>query len=580
MLALNYFKKKRNADSNLSTTSLDYPSYNTEVESSSTYPPMPTSNNPAGGHVVTMEHPGPIRTPSPTPSDIEELRKGAIDWSYLLNWKSWAKKEYIVWYIVGGILIIITVLLAIYHTTIVHWLEPGARYLKNLPGGWSIPIGIMFVLSFPPLFGNEIVHVLCGLVWGLWIGFGIVCAGTFLGEVGNFYAFKYLCTSRGEKLERDKLTYACLARCVREGGFLVALVARLSAIPGHFTTAVFATVGMHIWTFCLGAFLSLPKQFATVYIGVALEQAAGTETRQQRILSAVVITLSIVITIWAARWVLAKMNAAKPAVLAERRKRRAMEIYNLNQSKVYNRPSDLESSTTLTENPFKTPAASTTTISAASFNKPFNYDGSNVNLPLGVQPQRWDRGGRAILDNQPQLPYNNQDPNAYPAPPQQYQPGNQYEPTAIAAPPPPNIRVIRASQASTLTATQAQAQTIVGNLSSSRSPPRRSDSDSTESNGPAWAAGTVMKDDVEARSPLRMTSSPGRNNSDPPLFNPYEGFTSPPPPGTGHRAEPTGASDGSYHTAQGSYGGFENVDYPSGSEYLAQQEMERKQRRP
>jgi hypothetical protein len=36
------------------------------------------------------------------------------------------------------------------------------------------------------LFGHEIVAVLCGLVWGLWVGFAIVSAGTFLGEVGNF----------------------------------------------------------------------------------------------------------------------------------------------------------------------------------------------------------------------------------------------------------------------------------------------------------------------------------------------------------------------------------------------------------
>jgi hypothetical protein len=36
------------------------------------------------------------------------------------------------------------------------------------------------------LFGHEVVSVLCGLAWGLWGGFGIVAAGTFLGEVGNF----------------------------------------------------------------------------------------------------------------------------------------------------------------------------------------------------------------------------------------------------------------------------------------------------------------------------------------------------------------------------------------------------------
>jgi hypothetical protein len=52
-------------------------------------------------------------------------------------------------------------------------------------------------------------------------------------------AFKYCCRARGEKLERTKLSYACLAKVVREGGFTIALVARLSAIPGHCKHPVF-----------------------------------------------------------------------------------------------------------------------------------------------------------------------------------------------------------------------------------------------------------------------------------------------------------------------------------------------------
>lgn len=70
----------------------------------------------------------------------------------------------------------------------------------SLPGGWAIPIGalvraiydkgarrmlisipgVLFVLSFPPLFGHEIVAVICGLVWGIWIGFAIVAAGELI----------------------------------------------------------------------------------------------------------------------------------------------------------------------------------------------------------------------------------------------------------------------------------------------------------------------------------------------------------------------------------------------------------------
>ena len=49
-------------------------------------------------------------------------------------------------------------------------------------------------------------------------------------------AFKYCCRSRGEKLERTNIAYGCLARVVRDGGFTIALIARLSAIPGHCTS--------------------------------------------------------------------------------------------------------------------------------------------------------------------------------------------------------------------------------------------------------------------------------------------------------------------------------------------------------
>lgn len=31
----------------------------------------------------------------------------------------------------------------------------------------------------------QIVAILCGVVWGLWVGFGIVAVGTFLGEVSG-----------------------------------------------------------------------------------------------------------------------------------------------------------------------------------------------------------------------------------------------------------------------------------------------------------------------------------------------------------------------------------------------------------
>ncbi|KAF9650223.1 hypothetical protein BDM02DRAFT_3093452 [Thelephora ganbajun] len=267
-----------------------------------------------------------VRTPSPTPSEVAELsRAGAFDWQRLAQRRFWFRREWF-WYYVALVLVCaVTTLVTLYHQKIVNFLRPAADWMHDVPGGSAIPIAVLFIISFPPLFGHEIVAILCGLVWGLWLGFGIVCAGTFLGEVGNFYAFKYCCRSRGEKLERTNITYGCLAKVVRDGGFIIALIARLSAIPGHFTTAVFSTCGMGTLVFSLAAFLSLPKQFITVYLGVALKQAANGESdssTQDKILKYSIIGVTLVITLWAMWYIYAQMGKVKPQVIYERRKAR------------------------------------------------------------------------------------------------------------------------------------------------------------------------------------------------------------------------------------------------------------------
>lgn len=85
-------------------------------------------------------------------------------------------------------LIIVGALIAfnVCHTQIQKALTPAGMWLKSKAWGWIIPVAILFVLSFPPLFGHEIVAVLCGDIYGLGIGFLIVSAGTLLGEIGNF----------------------------------------------------------------------------------------------------------------------------------------------------------------------------------------------------------------------------------------------------------------------------------------------------------------------------------------------------------------------------------------------------------
>lgn len=106
-------------------------------------------------------------------------------------------------------------------------------------------------------------------------------------------------------------------------------MARLSAIPGHLTTPVFAACGMGFWVFSITAFLTLPKQLMAVYLGTVFGKPdTGEGITTSKIVEWVVLGISFVITIIAAWYIYAKMAKWRPIVLEEQaaNRRKAQEI--------------------------------------------------------------------------------------------------------------------------------------------------------------------------------------------------------------------------------------------------------------
>lgn len=266
--------------------------------------------------------------PRRQPSSLSEGRSEQtfFDWKGLFTWnRPWTRRRIVTCVCLVAIIVLVS-LFMFFHHQIVRALQPAVERIHDLKFGWLIPIAMFFVMSFPPLFGHEILAILCGVVWGAKVGFAITAAGTFIGEVANFYTFKYFCQARGDKLQRDSITYAALCKVVRERGFKVALVARYSAVPGHLTTAIFSVCGMGIFTFMLAAVLSLPKQFATVYFGVMLESdpnSSGAST--SRIIGDVICAITLLVTVVAMWYINKEVGKVKPQVIQERQKTRYHE---------------------------------------------------------------------------------------------------------------------------------------------------------------------------------------------------------------------------------------------------------------
>jgi len=235
-----------------------------------------------------------------------------------VKWKAYVtKKKYIPWWILAIIGAVLVGLMTLYHDKIVDALRPVSTKIRDLPAGFLIPVAILIAISFPPLFGHEIIALLCGVVYGLWIGFAIVAAGTFFGEVGTWFAFKYALRKKAEKLEKTNLNYGALARVTRDGGFGIVLVIRFSIIPSHFSTAVFSTCDVNFWFFAIATFLTLPKQIILVYVGVLLTQQNTNNT-----LNYIVAGITFIITVFAGYYIYSKMKKVKEVLLEEQEARK------------------------------------------------------------------------------------------------------------------------------------------------------------------------------------------------------------------------------------------------------------------
>ncbi|KAI0750326.1 hypothetical protein C8Q80DRAFT_684474 [Daedaleopsis nitida] len=288
------------------------------------------------GHGTGVEYREVTRTPSPTPSEVDILSRkaGSHNFKKYLDPNFWKNRKNVVSFVVTVVIVGVLIAFLVLQDQIVDAIAPAATWLRETPFAWLIPIAIMIVLSFPPLFGHEVIHILCGEVWGPWIGFGIVAAGTLVGELITYYTFRLCCRGRAEKNASKNLTFALYAEIIQEGGLKMAIMFRYSAIPGHFVTAIFASTGMGVVTFLIAAVVSLPVQFANVFLGTghSIDENGNrveNPSKTTKILKIVIITFTVLVTIIAMRYVNAQIDRVKQSVVYERRKRRQAKLAGL-----------------------------------------------------------------------------------------------------------------------------------------------------------------------------------------------------------------------------------------------------------
>ncbi|CZR67892.1 uncharacterized protein PAC_17791 [Phialocephala subalpina] len=230
--------------------------------------------------------------------------------------KKWQRRLY--WIVPLGIVaIVFAILFEVYKDDFEKWVKPLSDWLaapSREAWTWVIPTAILVILSFPPLFGHEIVQLIVGLAYPLGVALGIACAGAVLGEAACFVVFKYFFTGWVEKKIDQKVNWAATARVAKEAGFRGVLVIRYSIVPPHLANPLFACTGMKFWLYMATVILSLPKSM----VFVALGSPSSKNSKAAKYGKVLAIAVVVIITVFASVWIRKKMAIATREIMAER----------------------------------------------------------------------------------------------------------------------------------------------------------------------------------------------------------------------------------------------------------------------
>ncbi|TVY36041.1 Golgi apparatus membrane protein [Lachnellula subtilissima] len=270
--------------------------------------------------------------PPPTTTQHETFRKSK--WknksSSLLNKKlskKWQRRLY--WMVPLGILtIVFSVLFEVYKKDFERWVKPLTDWLRERESWtWTLPTLILVILSFPPLFGHEIVQLVVGLTYPLGVAIGIACAGAVLGEAACFITFKYLFTDYVHKKIDQQVKWAAIARVTQEAGFRGVLVIRYSIVPPHLANPLFSCTGMKFWVYMATVILSLPKSMVFVALGSPSSEGSKAAKWGKVVAIGIVVIISgkspflampSIIVLFASWWIRKKLIVATREIKAER----------------------------------------------------------------------------------------------------------------------------------------------------------------------------------------------------------------------------------------------------------------------
>ncbi|OAA33756.1 TLG2-vesicle protein of 38 kDa [Moelleriella libera RCEF 2490] len=181
---------------------------------------------------------------SPVSSFVQGLWRSAHTWS------QWLLRTYLnlppayklLAAVVAAAGLVLAVLSLVYSHRFIAWLVRITRSWRELPGGWLIVLGLIFVTAFPPLIGYSTANTIAGIVYGFPLGWPVVAVGCVLGSLCAFLASRTVLSGYVDRMVGRDHRFVALGQVLRKDGLLYLTAIRFCPLPFSLSNGFLATI--------------------------------------------------------------------------------------------------------------------------------------------------------------------------------------------------------------------------------------------------------------------------------------------------------------------------------------------------
>jgi uncharacterized membrane protein YdjX (TVP38/TMEM64 family) len=201
--------------------------------------------------------------------------------------------------LVAGVVAVAALLAAVRLLPLQEWLKALQGRVDEMGPAGAVLYGVAYVVAALLLVPGSLLTIGAGLLFGLLWGTVLVSAAATTAAAAAFLIARHLARRRVERLAQKHERFGALDRAIREQGWKVVALSRLSPlIPYSLSNYLYGLTPIRLGPYLLASWAGmLPGTVLYVYLGAAGKAAAGGRSPGEWALFAAGLIATAVVTV-------------------------------------------------------------------------------------------------------------------------------------------------------------------------------------------------------------------------------------------------------------------------------------------